>query len=295
MFLWKKKQEKNQQPTIKESDQDAEVLLEERFEKAPKFIKALLKLKFFIADTDPMMVTTYIIGTILGLTFAFAVLAPFFGLIGDMSSKMPFFGGITIGGISWWLRGEFDRSRKERICVLAMNGKHYYADNKKILPVIGGELLFLLNKYGKPDYNREGDDPKRYGMQKTLFVEQLILNQFGSVRGQYALSYSDCKRMELSLKRIDYGILYTPRNLSEEQLLNNIKTLKTQLAAKDNEIQKLTGIVFRLSRDDEEIKEKIALAPIKTVRKVKDELGYQDDLRALTEMNKFHNIKNRDR
>ena len=281
MFNRKKKKKEEKAEVV---EPIIDVGREGKYEKAPFFVKSIIKFKFFLSDTDPTVVTTYMIFIILGGTFIGAVFLPFLGVIGEIPNKVPFCGGVTIAALSWWARGIYDVRVKERICVLSFNGENYYVDNCKVVSIIGGELLFLLNRYGKPLYNQDGDDPRRYNTQKTLFVEKIILSQFGSVRGHTALSYSDCRRIVVSMNRIDYSIKYTPRSLNEEQLLDSIDVLKTKVSAKDVEITQLKTTIAQLSKDYADTTEKIGIAPLKTSRKMREEAGYDKDLKAIVEI-----------
>ncbi len=209
------------------------------YSQAPRSIKYLFTIRRALSETDPIKVVLVIFAFFWMAIFSWTILLPYIGVIGDMPNKMPIMGGITTVAVVWWFSDIYHKQINDRVCVLSLDGRKVYIDNTKIDVLPRSERLYVVNSYGNPIYNTEEDDPRRYGKQKTISVPNEVREQFGSVRGMRALSYSDCKLTDIAMDSVDYSIFYYPRHVSEEKLLKENERMKLAMSVSNDTITKL--------------------------------------------------------
>jgi hypothetical protein len=209
------------------------------FEKAPWYIRLIFNLKKTITDLDPMRLALWVILIVWIIAITILILLPFMGAIEEVPNRMPFTGGITTAFIVWWLSYVYHRHFEGRKCVLALDGRRIFVDNSKVDVLPKSERVYVVNAYGNPIFNIDEGDPRRYMQQKTISVPKEIIEQFGSVRGMSALSYSDCSLTEVSMEEVDFSIFYMPRHISEERLIRENDRLKLAIALGNDIITKL--------------------------------------------------------
>ena len=234
------KKKKNQRIPVSKAELQGDIETQSSvMEKAPFYVRFAFALKNRMYEIDPMRLALYIIGFFWILMFTILILLPFAGAIGEMPNKIPIAGGTTAAFLVWWFADLYHKHFTERVCVLSLEGRRIYVDNNNIDMLPKSERLYICNAYGNPIYNDENDDPRRYMQQKTISVPKEITEQFGSVRGMKALSYSDCNLTEVSMEEVDFSIFYLPRHISEERLIKENDRLKLAIAVANDIIIKL--------------------------------------------------------
>ena len=221
----------------------------EKLEKAPWWIRLAVDFKSSLADTDPFKIVLILITIAFVGMVVFGFLFPWIEVMQEFTYKIPVLIGISGFSLGWFLADYMNKSIRENICEVTFEGETHLADNRKLDIYEGGELLYLVNYYGKPIYNKDLANMRRYGKQKTIFVPRQVLSQFGSVLGRRAKAYPDCKLQATYMDDVDHGVLYIPRKLSESRLLKKLEAAEQNLGIANDMIEKYNGDIQKVVKD----------------------------------------------
>ena len=202
-------------------------------ERAPWFVTIIVSLRHHLKEVDPLRMALWVIGVLWIALISILILLPFYGsgTLDHLEGNFRLTGAFTGFGITFWIGNIFTKHVKDRKCVVALDSKTFYVDNRNVQTQPNGEQLFVVNKYGNPIYNTNEKDI-RYMQQKTMHVPAQVLSQFGSALEQPALSFSNCKVREVNdMEDTDFVVTYSPRRLQEFKLIreNHLLSVSFQL------------------------------------------------------------------
>jgi hypothetical protein len=190
---------------------------------------------------------------LIGIAFVgmivFGFLFPWIEVMQEFTYKVPILVFLSALSIGWFLGDYMNKTIREGICEVTFEGDTHLIDNSKVDVYEGGELVYLVNYYGKPIYNVNEANMRRYGKQKNIFIPKNVIAQFGSVLGRRAKAYPDCKIQRTGMSDVDSGVLYIPRKLSESRLLKKLEAAEQNLAISNDIIEKYKGDILKVVDD----------------------------------------------
>jgi len=220
-----------------------------KYEKAPWYFKMVVSFRKKMSEQDPFKVAMVLIAIALIGMIVFGFLFPWIEVMQEFTYKMPVMVALSALSIGWFLGDFMNKSIREGICEVTFEGQTLLIDNQKVDVYEGGELIYLVNYYGKPIYNADESKMRRYGKQQNIFIPRNVINQFGSVLGRRAKAYPDCKIQSTHMEQVDQGVLYIPRKLSESRLLKKLEAAEQNLAISNDIIEKYKGDILKVVDD----------------------------------------------
>jgi hypothetical protein len=220
-----------------------------KLEKAPWYVKMMVAFRAKMSEQDPFKVAMVLIAIALIGMIVFGFLFPWIEVMQEFTYKMPVMVALSALSIGWFLGDFMNKSIREKICEVTFEGQTLLVDNQKVDVYEGGELIYLVNYYGKPRYNIDEANLRRYGKQQNIFIPRNVIAQFGSVLGRRAKAFPDCKIQKTHMKEVDQGVLYIPRKLSESRLLKKLEAAEQNLMISNDLIEKYKADILKVVDD----------------------------------------------
>jgi hypothetical protein len=221
----------------------------DKYQKAPWWVKFGVRSKVFLSELDPFRTLLLVTSFALVAFLVFAFLLPWIQVIQEVPNRWPILAMISGVTIGFFFSDFKNGTIRQSMCELSIGGLTYIVDNRKIDIYEGGEILYIINYYGKPIYNKEETNMRRYGVQSNIFVPKEVLSQFGSVLGRRAKAYPDCKLKTVWMREVDQGVIYIPRKLSETRLLKKIEIAEENLTVYHEMVERLKGDMVKIVSD----------------------------------------------
>jgi hypothetical protein len=222
---------------------------EEKYKRVPLMLKIGARTKIILSDIDPFKAISYIL--ILGFLSMFIIgfVLPWFEVIEEVPNKIPIFTALGFFTIGYFLCDIQNRRIRERVCELSIGAKTFLTDNSKVDIYEGGEIIYLVNYYGRPMLCKDEANMRRWAQQQNIFIPKQVLEQFGSISGRRAKAFPDCRIKTVYMKDIDRGVLYIPKQLSETRLLKKLEVADENIVVLSEMIEKFKENAMRIASD----------------------------------------------